>query len=116
MGLAHRPAARDRPRPGKQVVKLDDAKQATIATHAGSDPHAQHGAVNTPVYRASTILFPTLDALEHASSTPFEGVRYGRNGTPTTFAFEQAVAALEGGFGAVALPSGAAAVFVALLS
>jgi cystathionine beta-lyase len=92
------------------------AKPSTIAAHAGSDPRAQHGVVNTPVYRASTVLFPTLDALEHASATPFEGVRYGRNGTPTTFAFEQAVAALEGGYGAVSLPSGAAAVFVALLS
>ncbi|GIL38363.1 cystathionine beta-lyase [Roseiterribacter gracilis] len=89
---------------------------STIAAHAGSDPQGQHGAVNTPVYRASTILFPTLAALEHASATPFEGVRYGRNGTPTTFAFEQAIAAMEGGCGAVSLPSGASAVFVALLS
>ncbi|MDB5368051.1 MAG: metC [Rhodospirillales bacterium] len=97
-------------------MKLADVKAATIATHAGSDPQAQHGAVNTPVYRASTILFPTLDALEHAAVTPLEGVRYGRNGTPTTFAFEQAVAAMEGGHGAVSLPSGAAAVNVALLS
>jgi cystathionine beta-lyase len=97
-------------------MNFKNAKPATIATHAGSDPHAQHGVVNTPVYRASTVLFPTLDALEHASATPFEGTRYGRHGTPTTFAFERAVADLEGGFGAVALPSGAAAVFVALLS
>lgn len=92
------------------------AKPSTIAAHAGSDPFAQHGVVNPPVYRASTVLFPTLDALEHASATPFEGVRYGRTGTPTQFAFEKAVAALEGAFGTVSLPSGAAAVFVALLS
>jgi cystathionine beta-lyase len=95
---------------------LEHAKPATVAAHAGSDPRAQYGAVNTPVYRASTILFPTLDALEHAAATPLEGVRYGRNGTPSTFAFEQAVAAMEGASGAVSLPSGAAAVNVALLS
>jgi cystathionine beta-lyase len=95
---------------------LEHAKPATVAAHSGSDPRAQYGAVNTPVYRASTILFPTLDALEHAAATPLEGVRYGRNGTPSTFAFEQAVAAMEGASGAVSLPSGAAAVNVALLS
>jgi cysteine-S-conjugate beta-lyase len=97
-------------------MKLHGKGTSTIATHAGSDPQAQHGAVNPPVVRASTIVFPTLDALEHAAATPLEGVRYGRSGTPTNFAFEDAVAALEGGYGAVSLPSGAAAVNVALLS
>jgi cystathionine beta-lyase len=41
-------------------------------------------------------------------------VRYGLSGTPTTFAFEEAVARMEGGHAAVALPSGLAAIVVAL--
>ena len=51
--------------------------------------------VNPPVYHASTILFPTVAAMEAAR--PHHGVTYGRYGTPTTFALEEAVAALEGG-------------------
>jgi cystathionine beta-lyase len=88
----------------------------TRLTHLGRDPAAQHGMVNPPVTRASTIIFPTLDALEEADRTPYEGVRYGRRGTPVTFALEAAVAGLEGAAGAVAVPSGLAAITVALLA
>src|SRR3546814_17575434 len=41
---------------------------------------------------------------------------YGRTGTPTTFAFEETVAALEGGYGAVAVASGLQAVTVVLMA
>ncbi len=74
-------------------------KDATRATHSGRRPHDNHGVVNPPVYHASTILSPTLaamremDALEDA-----DGTTYAVHGTPGTFAFEEAVAALEGGF------------------
>ncbi|HSF95406.1 MAG TPA: cystathionine beta-lyase [Thermohalobaculum sp.] len=74
-------------------------KDATRATHAGRHPHDHHGVVNPPVYHASTILAPTLaarralDDKEDADATT-----YGVHGTPGTFAFEEAVAALEGGF------------------
>ncbi|MDH3666996.1 MAG: cystathionine beta-lyase [Paracoccaceae bacterium] len=74
-------------------------KDATRVTHAGLHPHANHGVVNPPVYHASTILSPTLrdmrdlDKVEDADDTT-----YGVHGTPGTFAFEQAVAELEGGF------------------
>ena len=90
--------------------------QQTLLTHVGRDPFANHGVVNPPVYHASTILYPTLAALEAADRTPYEGTRYGRRGTPTTFALEEAVAALEGGYRAVALPSGLAAISTALLA
>jgi cystathionine beta-lyase len=74
-------------------------KDATLATHAGRHPHENHGAVNPPVYHASTILSPTLAArreLEAAESA--DATTYGVHGTPGTFAFEEAVAALESGF------------------
>ena len=41
-------------------------KKDTRLTHAGLDPHANHGVVNPPVYHASTILYPTVEALEKA--------------------------------------------------
>lgn len=93
-----------------------DARDETRLTHLGRDPAANHGVVNPPVYHASTIIFPTLEALEEAERTPYEGVRYGRRGTPTTFALEAAVAGLEGACGAVAVPSGLAAITTALLA
>lgn len=88
----------------------------TLLVHAGRDPHANHGVVNPPVYRASTILYPTLADYEEADRTPFTGTRYGRRGTPTTFALEEAVARLEGGYRSVAVPSGMAAITLTLLA
>lgn len=91
-------------------------KRDTFIAHAGRHPAEHRGAVNPPVYRASTIIQPSLDALEHARRTPFEGVRYGRLGTPTTQALEEAVAGLEGGWRSIAMPSGLAAITAALLA
>jgi len=53
-------------------------KDATRATHVGRRPFENHGAVNPPVYHASTIVYPTVAAMEEADRTPFEGTRYGR--------------------------------------
>jgi cystathionine beta-lyase len=83
---------------------------------AGRSPEANHGIVNPPVYHASTIVFPTLAALEEADRTPYQGTRYGRRGTPTTFALEEAVAELEGGYRSIAVPSGLAAITTSLLA
>ncbi|MBL8660744.1 MAG: cystathionine beta-lyase [Rhodospirillales bacterium] len=88
----------------------------TRLTEVGRDPAANHGIVNPPVYHASTIVFPTLAALEAADLTPYDGTRYGRRGTPTTFALEGAVAALEGGWRSIAVPSGLAAITASLLA
>ena len=74
-------------------------KDATRATHAGRRPHENHGVVNPPVYHASTILSPTLAALREMGRTEdADATTYGVHGTPGTFAFEEAIAALEGGF------------------
>ena len=86
----------------------------TVLVHAGSSPADQHGLVNPPVCHASTVLFPTLAALEASDANPFETVNYGRIGTPTTWAFERAVAELEGGYRAVTAASGLAAIATAL--
>jgi cystathionine beta-lyase len=72
--------------------------------------------VSPPVYHASTILFPTVAALEHGDANPFEGFRYGRVGTPTSKAFEDAIAAQEGGYRAVVASSGLGAITSALLA
>jgi cystathionine beta-lyase len=96
-----------------------DMKDETKLITLGRQSEAHHGAVNVPVYHASTILFPSLD--EHdaryaARRADQQVTTYGLAGTPTTFALENAVAALEGGFRAILFPSGLAAVAGALLA
>jgi cysteine-S-conjugate beta-lyase len=89
-------------------------KKDTLLARAGRDPARHQGMVNTPVFRTSTVIFPDRATYEARGSDDYKKVRYGRNGTPTTFAFEEAVAQMEGGHAAVALPSGLAAIAVAL--
>ncbi|WP_448187634.1 cystathionine beta-lyase [Azospirillum sp. sgz301742] len=93
---------------------LKGAKPDTLLGHVGRDPQANSGIINPPVYHASTVLFPTLEALEASDRNPFEIVNYGRVGTPTSHAFEEAVAAIEGGYRAVTAASGLAAIATAL--
>jgi cystathionine beta-lyase len=90
---------------------MEDATRVTVA---GRDPERQHGVVNPPVYRASTILFPSVAALEAAK--PRQGTYYGRYGTPTTAALEEAVAELEGGYRAIVVGSGKTAITSMLLA
>ncbi|HXF67895.1 MAG TPA: cystathionine beta-lyase [Burkholderiales bacterium] len=91
-------------------------KKDTILAHAGRDPGRYQGMVNTPVFRTSTVLHPTLESYEAPRDEDFQAISYGRHGTPTTRALEDAVARLEGGHRAVALSSGLAAIAAALLA
>jgi cystathionine beta-lyase len=89
----------------------------TLLAHLGRDPKRFDGAVNPPVYHASTILFDNLDRYEDNRRYFEKGsVNYGRNGTPTTFALEEAVAQIEGGHATTAVCSGLAAVAGTLLA
>ena len=89
-------------------------RRDTITAHAGRDPQRFDGVVNTPVFRASTVLFPDVESYRERDPDDYKIMRYGIYGTPTTFALEEAVAQLEGGHAAVALPSGLAAIVAAL--
>lgn len=88
----------------------------TRLIHRGRDPARQQGMVNPPVYHASTVLFANLDALEAAKAKPFEGVYYGRYGTPVHRDLEALLAELEGAADAVTTCSGLAAITVALMT
>ena len=91
-----------------------DRKQKvdTRLAHAGREPARQHGFVNMPIYRGSTVLFATVAALE-ANDQDFT---YGRLGTPTVKALEAAIAELEGGYRTLLTPSGLSAIATALLA
>ncbi len=91
-------------------------KRDTIICHAGLHPRENHGVVNPPVYHASTITFPTMEEFETRDKPPYSGPQYGRSGTPTTFAFEEAITALHEGHRTVAYPSGFAAITGTLMT
>jgi cystathionine beta-lyase len=86
----------------------------TLIAHVGRDPRQQQGMVNTPVYRTSTVINPDVESYEAPRDEDYQRISYGRHGTPTTRALEEAVARLEGGYRAVALPSGLAAIVAAI--
>ena len=79
---------------------------------AGRRPHEQFGYVNTPIYRGSTVLYPTYADLQ-ARTGRFS---YGTHGTPTTQALEEAWSELAGAETTVLTPSGLAAIGIALLT
>ncbi|MHB2166140.1 cystathionine beta-lyase [Alsobacter sp. R-9] len=84
----------------------------TRLVHAGRDPGEQHGFVNTPIYRGSTVLYPTYDDIKHRRGRYV----YGTKGTPTTESLETAWTELAGAAGTIVTSSGLAAISVALLS
>jgi cystathionine beta-lyase len=91
-------------------------KPATAATHLGRNPGAFLGAINTPVFRASTIAFANVAELERAERGQYEGIGYGLHGLPTVTDLQRALAELEGGAAAFAVPSGLTATTLPLLA
>jgi len=91
-------------------------KPLTAVSHLGRDPKRWLGAVNTPVFRASTIVFPTTAEYYAAIAGEHEGLIYGLHGLPTVTDFERAIAELEGGYAALAVPSGLTATTLPLLA
>ncbi len=95
-------------------------REETRVIHSGLHPDRYQGAVNPPVFHASTILSQTVgehlrkrqDWLQDQAGTYY----YGRCGTPTTEALQEAIADLEGGHRCLVYPSGLAACAGALLA
>ncbi len=98
-------------------------KESTQLVSAGRYPERFEGMVNTPVFRGSTILASTMaewqELRERQERDEKHAACYGRFGTPTHHAFQDAMASLEGGYRSCLYPSGLAAitsVLTALLS
>ena len=99
----------------------DPAAQAldTRLTRTGKSPAYFGGTpVNTPLVRASTVLFDSVAAMRDTRARRDEerAFSYGARGTPTTFALEDAVSELEGAYRARLFPTGLAAIGMVLLS
>ncbi len=87
-------------------------RPATEVVHSGRDPHNCYGFVNPPVYRGSTVLFPTVEKLWKRDQ-PYA---YGRTSTPTVAALEEAIARVEGGEATASTASGYQAVSTAIFA
>ncbi|MEF3119825.1 O-acetylhomoserine aminocarboxypropyltransferase/cysteine synthase family protein [Kocuria flava] len=84
----------------------------TRALHAGGTPDAEHGARAVPIYQSSSFVFKDADDAANLFALQKYGNIYSRIGNPTVAAFEERIASLEGGIGAVATASGMAAEFL----
>ena len=86
--------------------------ERTRIVHLGRDPSEQHGFVNTPIYRGSTVLYPDTESFNARKAR----YTYGTQGTPTRESLEKAWSGVAGAADTVLSPSGLAAVTVALLT
>ena len=93
------------------MAKDEESKDTTV-TRAGRDSAHHFGVVNTPVYRASTILYPDMATLE-TRDMPFT---YGLRGTPTSRSLQDAISVLEGAARTALVPSGLNAVTTAIMA
>ncbi len=87
---------------------------ATLAVHAGQEPDPATGARAVPIYQTTSYVFRDADHAAALFALSEPGNIYTRMGNPTTAVFEQRMAALEGGAGALATASGQAAITLAI--
>src|SRR5581483_7195508 len=84
----------------------------TLSIHAGARPDPATGARAVPIYQTTSFVFDDTDHAAHLFALQRFGNIYTRIMNPTNAAFEERIAALEGGTGALAVASGHAAQFL----
>ena len=90
---------------------------ATKLVHAGRKSRYTQGSVNSVIQRASSLIFDTVADKKEATRNRYKGALfYGRRGTLTHFALQDAMCELEGGAGCYLYPCGAAAVTNSILA
>jgi cysteine-S-conjugate beta-lyase len=99
------------------MAKLTDETRASLGRRSrlvnlGRDAEFSQGFINVPAFRGSTVLYPDVATLKNRA----QRFTYGTRGTPTTEALCSAWTDLSGAAGTVLVPSGLAAVIVALMT
>ena len=97
-------------------MKTGESRIFTDAVHGGEDPGSHQGALSVPVYRSAVYRFEDPDSAHNIHEGHEPGYFYGRMGTPTQTAFENAVATLEQGEAALAFASGMASISSLLMT
>ncbi len=96
------------------MVEPDLYKFDTLSLHAGQRCDPTTGARAQPIYFTSSFEFPDTDEAAALFNLELPGHIYSRISNPTVAVFEERIAALEGGVGAVATASGMAAIHLGL--
>jgi O-acetylhomoserine (thiol)-lyase len=86
----------------------------TLAVHAGQSPDPATGARAVPIYQTASYVFPDADTAAALFNMETPGHVYSRLSNPTVSVFEERIASLEDGVGAVATASGQAALHLAI--
>jgi len=89
---------------------------STLALHAGQAPDPATGARAVPIYQTTSYVFKSTEHAANLFALKEFGNIYTRIMNPTTDVFEQRIAAIEGGTGALAVSSGQAATTLALIA
>lgn len=97
-------------------MSLPSKHLSTLALHAGQTPDPTTGARAVPIYQTTSYVFKSTEHAANLFALKEFGNIYTRIMNPTTDVFEQRVAAIEGGTGALGVSSGAAAITFALLT
>jgi O-acetylhomoserine (thiol)-lyase len=97
-------------------MSITSKNLSTLALHAGQVPDPTTGARAVPIYQTTSYVFKSTDHAANLFALKEFGNIYTRIMNPTTDVFEQRIAAIEGGTGALGVASGAAAITFALLA
>ncbi|MGH8925011.1 MAG: O-acetylhomoserine aminocarboxypropyltransferase/cysteine synthase family protein [Acidimicrobiia bacterium] len=95
---------------------MSDHGFATRAIHAGQRPDPETGARAMPIYATTSFVFEDAQSAADLFALQTFGNIYTRIGNPTNAAFEERMASLEGGLGALATSSGQAAQLISILT
>jgi O-acetylhomoserine (thiol)-lyase len=88
----------------------------TLAVHAGQSPDPATGSRAVPIYQTASYVFPDTDTAAALFNMETPGHVYSRLSNPTVAVFEERIAALEDGAGAIATASGQAALHLAIVT
>jgi O-acetylhomoserine (thiol)-lyase len=94
----------------------DSYQLGTLALHAGQVPDPATGSRAMPIHQTTSYVFKSTQHAADLFALKEMGWIYTRLMNPTTDAFEQRMAALDGGIGALAVSSGQMAITTALLN
>jgi O-acetylhomoserine (thiol)-lyase len=88
----------------------------TLQVHAGQNPDPTTGSRAVPIYQTTSYVFNSVEHGANLFSLKESGNIYTRIMNPTSDVFEQRIAALEGGIGALAVASGSAAITYSIIN
>jgi O-acetylhomoserine (thiol)-lyase len=97
-------------------MSIHSKRLSTLALHAGQVPDPTTGSRAVPLYQTTSYVFKSTEHAANLFALKEFGNIYTRLMNPTTDVFEQRIAAIEGGTGALAVASGMAAITYALLA